>query len=312
MKYRQLGRTGITVSEIGLGCGGLKPNDPRNLEYVVEYAFDHGVNFFDTADIYQKGASEEILGRLFAHRRDKVVIATKFCTVFGKDGKPYKDVSVQHMQEALKGSLNRLRTDYIDVYQLHNPPMSVLDNHELFSELDKLVERDMIRCYGISIDTGKEAIQFLNSTCGTVVQMIFNLFHQGARDSFLDEAKKRGAGVIVKVPLAGGTLSGAFSKNYPPLSDERRKRWGEEDFQYRLELVEKVKPVLKKNGRTLAQGALAWLLSFDAVSVVIPGVTSLERVKENIGAAGMRLTEDEIKILDEIEGGLMRRVSLRW
>jgi aryl-alcohol dehydrogenase-like predicted oxidoreductase len=312
MKYRQLGRTGIIVSEIGLGCGGLKPDDPRNLEYVVEYAFEQGVNFFDTADIYQKGASEEILGRVFANRRDKVIFATKFCTVFGKDGKPYKDVSVQHMHEALKTSLKRLRTDYIDVYQLHNPPMSVLDNHELFSELDKLVELGVIRCYGISIDTGKEAIQFLDSTNGSVVQMIFNLFHQEARNFFLDEAKKRGAGVIVKVPLAGGTLSGAFNKNYPPPEDERRKRWGEEEFQYRLELVEKVRPVLEKNGRTLAQGALAWLLSFDAVSVVIPGITSLERVKENIGAGGMRLTEDEIRALDEMEGGLIRRLLLRW
>ena len=142
--------------------------------------------------------------------------------------------------------------------------------------------------------------------------MFFNLFHQGAREPFLDEAKARGAGVIVKVPLAGGALSGRFSQDYPPPEDGRRRRWGEENFAERLALVEKVRPILESGGRTMAQGALAWLLSFDAVSVVIPGVSSLDKVKDNVGAGGMRLSADELRALDELDNGALPAMRQRW
>jgi aryl-alcohol dehydrogenase-like predicted oxidoreductase len=174
------------------------------------------------------------------------------------------------------------------------------------------VDEGKIRCYGTSIDNGPDATRFLDETGSKAIQMILSLFKQGAREPFLQDAKARAAGVIVKVPLAGGTLSGRFSAEYPPPDDGRRKRWGEDDFTHRLDLVEKVRPILEKPGRTMAQGALAWLLSLDGVSVLIPGVTSLDKVKENIGAGGMRLTEQEMQALDDLGGGEIRNCDLRW
>jgi len=313
MNYRQLGSTGIEVSEVGMGCGGLGAGRLKEREHVLEWAFDRGVTFFDTADMYAGGESERTLGRVFEKKRDRVVLATKFGTVIDPDGKgSHKDVSLGHMREALEGSLGRLRTDYVDVYQLHNPPMSVVEDGALFEALDALVKEGKIRCYGLSIDNGKDACRFLDATRGKTIQMFFNLFHQGAREPFLDEAKARGAGVIVKVPLAGGALSGRFSEDYPPPEDSRRRRWGEENFAERLRLVEKVRPILESSGRSMAQGALAWLLSFDAVSVVIPGVSSLDKVKDNVGAAGMRLSADELRALDELDDGALPSMRQRW
>ncbi len=312
MIYRPLGDTGIMVSEIGLGCGGLGGGRKKGLEPALEYAYDQGVTFYDTGDTYAEGASEETLGRLFKNRRDKVIIATKYGTINFPDGSYKKDGSVKHQREALAGSLKRLQTDYIDVYLFHNVPVSILDDREVFDELDRLVEKGVIRCYGASIDSGPEALRFLDETNCKVIEININLFNQGNREPFLKEAGKRKAGVIIKVPLAGGTLSGKFSKDYPPATDGRRSGWGEEDFARRLELVEKVRPVLEKPGRTMVQGALAWLLSHQPISTLIPGITGFEKVKENIGAAGMRLSPEEMRQLDDMDDGLIRSLRLRY
>jgi aryl-alcohol dehydrogenase-like predicted oxidoreductase len=311
MRYRQFGNTGITVSEIGVGCGGLGAGRKVGLELALEYALDHGVTFFDTAVSYAEGASEQVLGRVLAGRREKVIIATKFGTVIPPSGDAYKDFSVGNLRASLPVSLQRLGTDYVDVYQLHNPPPAVLDDRRLFDELDALVGRGTIRAYGLSIDDCAAACRFLDATRGRAIQININLFKQKERP-FFAEAARRSAGVIIKVPLAGGTLSGRFTRNYPPPGEERRARWGEADFARRIELVEKVRPVLEKPGRTMSQGALAWLLSFDAVSTVIPGISSLEKMQDAVGAAGMRLTAEELKTLDEMDGGAIRGLNLSW
>lgn len=312
MNYRALGDTGINVSEVGLGCGGLGSGRKQGLEPVLEYAYDQGVTFYDTGDTYAEGASEETLGRVFHNRRDKIIIATKYGTINYPDGSYEKDGSVKHQREALEGSLRRLKTDYIDVYLFHNVPVSVLDDREVFDELDRLVEKGTIRCYGASIDSGPEALRFLDESNCKVIEININLFNQGCRQPFLEEAAKRKAGVIIKVPLAGGTLAGKFTRDYPPAGEGKRAHWGEEDFTRRLELLEKVRPILEKPGRTMVQGALAWLLSQEPISTVIPGITALEKVKENIAAAGMRLSPEEMRQLDQMEDGLIRNLRLRY
>ena len=311
MIYRSLGNTGIQVSEIGVGCGGLGAGRKVGLEPALEYALDRGVNFFDTAISYAEGASEQVLGRVLAGRREQVVLATKFGTVIRPDGTAYKDFSVETLRASLPVSLKRLGTDYVYLYQLHNPPPAVLDDRRLFDELDALVSRGTIRAYGLSIDDCATACRFLDATHGRAIQININLFKQKERP-FFAEAAGRSAGVVVKVPLAGGALAGRFSRDYPPPGEERRTRWGEADFARRLELIEKVRPVLEKPGRTVAQGALAWLLSFDAVSTVIPGISSLEKMQEAVGAAGMRLTPEELRTLDEMGGGEIRGLNLSW
>jgi len=311
MQYRKLGDTGITVSEIGIGCGGLGVERLADAEQSLNWAFDQGVTLYDTAVSYANGLSEELLGRVFSGRRDRIVLATKFGTVIRPDGTSYRDYSVAAMRAAFATSLRRLRTDYVDVYQLHNPPMTVLDDEALWRELDRMQAEGAIRCYGLSIDDGPSACRFLDTTRGRSIQILANLFAQKDR-SFFDEAAGRRAGVIVKVPMAGGSLTGRFSPDYPPLTDGRRRRWGEENFRWRLSLIEKVRPILEARGRTMAQGALAWLLAFGGVSAVIPGISSLDKVKEVVGAGGMRLSPDEMRALDELDGGLIRNLQLGW
>jgi aryl-alcohol dehydrogenase-like predicted oxidoreductase len=174
-----------------------------------------------------------------------------------------------------------------------------------------MLDSGKIRCYGLSIDDGPSACRFLDSTRGRSIQILVNLFAQKDRP-FFKEAAKRKAGVIIKVPMAGGALTGRFSADYPPPTDSRRKRWGEKNFALRLELVEKIRPIIEKPGRTMTQGALAWLLSFDAVSAVIPGISSFEKVKETIGAGGQRLSSDEMLRLDELDGGMLPDLNLPW
>ncbi len=303
MKYRQLGTTGITVSEIGMGCGGV--GEGRLTEEIVEpalnYAFENGVTFFDTAEGYGCGESERVLGRLFSGRRQEVVLASKFGGVQEADGTWHKDFSPDRLVSALEASLRRLKTDCIDVYQLHTPKENDLFRPELAEKLDRAVEAGKIRCYGLSNDDGAQACRFLDGTRGRTIQLTFNLFSQRDRRSFvMGEVPRRGDGLVCKVPLSGGLLTGKFSPDYPPPGDERRERWGEESFGERLALVEKVRPILEKPGRTMAQGALAWLLSHESVSTVIPGVSSVEKVADNVGAAGMRLSPGEMAQLDAI------------
>lgn len=311
MKYRSLGDTGIKVSEIGIGCGGLGVDRLPDAERSLNYAFDQGVTLYDTAVSYAEGRSEELLGKVFEGRRDKIILATKFGTVIRPDGTAYRDYSMPAMRTAFETSLRRLKTDHVDVYQLHNPPMTVLDDQELWQELNRMLDAGKIRCYGLSIDDGPSASRFLDSTRGRSIQILINLFAQKDRP-FFDEAVKRRAGVIIKVPMAGGSLTGRFSASYPPPEDGRRRRWGEENFKWRLGLVEKVRPILENDGRTMSQGALAWLLSFNAVSAVIPGISSFDKVKDVIAAAGKRLTPDELRTLDEMDGGLIRNLNLSW
>jgi aryl-alcohol dehydrogenase-like predicted oxidoreductase len=311
LNYRQLGDTGITVSEVGIGCGGLGVDRLSDAERSLNWALDQGVTLYDTAVSYANGRSEELLGKVFDGRRQKIVLATKFGTVINPDGTSRRDYSAPAMRSAFETSLRRLKTDYVDVYQLHNPPMTVLDDHDLWRELDRMLDGGKIRCYGLSIDDNASACRFLDSTRGRSVQILVNLFAQKDRP-FFDEAARRKAGVIIKVPMAGGALSGRFSADYPPPGDSRRRRWGEEDFKRRLALVEKVRPILEKPGRTMAQGALVWLLSFGAVSAVIPGISAFEKVREVVGAAGHRLTPAEMRALDELDGGLIRRLNVCW
>lgn len=309
---RAFGRTGIRVSEIGVGCGSLGGPGKTGLETAVRRAVDLGMDLFDTADVYTDGHSESTLGRVFASiPRHRLVLATKFGTVRGFFGGHRKDFSVGHMRRMFEQSLRRLRTDYIDIYQLHNPPQSLLGREELWRELDRMLEVGKIRCYGLSCERPDLARDFLRSTRGLGLQMILNPLNQGSREVLADLGA-HGAGMLVKVPLAGGALTDRFSPAWPPLGDERRRRWGESDFAARLRLTEALRPILTSGGRTFSQGALAWLLTISPDVVPIPGITSLEGIEETAGAAGLRLSREEMMAIDALEGGVLAGLRFPW
>ena len=312
MRYRPFGRTGISVSEIGIGCGSLGGPGKTGLETAIRRAVDLGINLFDTADIYADGRSEMTLGEALAPiPRHQLVLATKFGTVRRLFGGYRKDFSVTHMRRTLERSLRNLRTDHVDIYQLHNPPAVCLGRDELWRELDRMLEAGKIRCYGLSCERTDLAQDFLASSRGRALQMILNPLNQGSRE-MLDHLDAYGAGMLVKVPLAGGALTDRFSPAWPPRDDERRRRWGESDFAERLRLTNALRPILASEGRTLAQGALAWLLTLSPGVIPIPGITSLRAIEETAAAAGLRLSQEEMTAIDGLDGGSLIGLRCPW
>lgn len=308
MEYRTFGKTGMRVSEIGLGCGPLGIDRDADYAPLLSRALELGVSFFDSADFYSSYRSEEWLGKVLSPRRDEVILATKFGTIPGKG----KDFSVSHMRKSLEESLRRLRTDYIDIYQLHSPAPSVLDDEELLAALQAVKKEGKIRCYGLSTEGGQRGIDAIDRWGVDSVQITFNLFHQDPAERFFAHAERKGVGVIVKSPLDSGILGGDLDPGKPTKLDDARERWGEEETKRRQGLFDEVKFLAEGAGRTWSQAALQFVLSFGAVSVAIPGTTSVEHLEENAAAAGGRLSAAELQRIQNIHGGEFTKLNLDW
>lgn len=312
MEYRDFGKTGLRVSEIGLGCGPLGHDPQADYAPLLHRALDLGVNFFDTADFYGQSRSEEWLGRALGPRRDDLIIATKFGTVVTDDGEISKEWSVDHMRRALEGSLRRLQTDHVDVYQLHSPKQSVLDDEDLLGALQELKRQGKIRFYGISLDDGQFGIDAISRWNVDAIQIMFNLFHQEPAHRFFPKAKEEGVGVIIKVPLDSGMLGGDLKPDSKPKYDDPRERWGDELTARRQDLVKELHFLTERSGRTVAQAALQFVLSFDAVSTAIPGTVSIAHLEDDAAAAGARLTEEEMSRLRSLHSGEFSGLNLGW
>jgi aryl-alcohol dehydrogenase-like predicted oxidoreductase len=308
MEYRSFGKTGMRVSEIGLGCGPLGTDPDADYAPLLSRALELGVNFFDSADFYSSYRSEEWLGRILSPRRDEVILATKFGTIPGKG----KDFSVSHMRKSLEESLKRLRTDHIDIYQLHSPPRAVLQDDELLAALHAVKDEGKIRFYGISLDGGEFGIEAIEAWNVDSIQIAFNLFHQGPAERFFAEAERRGVGVIVKSPLDSGMLGGDLEPGKPRKLDDPRDRWSEEETKRRQGLFDEVKFLAEGTGRTWSEAALQFVLSFGAVSAAIPGTTSVEHLEENAAAAGGRLSAEELARIQDLHGGEFKDLNLDW
>ncbi|MFW6159448.1 MAG: aldo/keto reductase, partial [Planctomycetota bacterium] len=303
MRYREFGETGIEVSEVGVGCGGLGGERKQGLEPAVERALELGVNLFDTCDTYAESRSEQTLGRVFRnHRRDEFVVCTKFGGVI-EDGEWHRDVSVPHLREAFEASCRRLGVDFLDIYLVHTPPADLCRHDDLIAELDQMVNDGKIRAYGVSTESGAFAGQVCDCSAAKAIEITFNLFYQDPRNGFLDRARADGIGIVCKAPMANGVLTDSFVAESPPPDDKYLKRFGEERWARRADLWQQVRPILTANGRTMAQGALAWLLSFPEVSTVIPGISSPERIEETAAASDRPLTDDELAALDAVADG---------
>ena len=305
MEYREFGTTGIRVSEVGVGCGGLGGESKQGLEPVIERALELGVNFFDTCDTYAESRSEETLGRVFKkHRRDEFVVCTKFGGVIEND-EWRRDISIPHLHEAFEASCRRLCVEHFDIYLVHTPPKDICQEQDLFAELDKMVDAGKIRAYGVSTERGQFATDVCEASRAKGIEITLNLFYQDPRAAFLGYARENGVGVVTKSPMAGGVLTDSFVADGPREDDKYVRRFGPERHARRARLWKAARPILTANGRTMAQGALAWLLTLPEVSTVIPGVSSIERLEETVGASGMRLTDAEMSALDSIEDGAL-------
>ncbi len=297
MRYRQLGATGIRVSEIGFGAWGIGGNAKGAVAYgpadedesrkALLQAVEVGVNFFDTSDFYGFGHSEAVLGRALRPVRSKVAIATKvgFLNAAGD-----QDFSPSHIERSLDASLRRLQTDYVDLYQLHSPPRELLkSNSEIVKTLERLQAAGRIKAFGLSLrapDDGLVAVRELGFNC---LQVNFNLLDQRAiGNGLFDLCSKRNVGVIVRTPLVFGFLTGHYSATDDFDPSDHRRRWSPEQLE-RWATAHHLFVALidAKNGEKPSQFALRFCLSFDSVSTVIPGMLKAEHVIENAGASDL-------------------------
>ena len=300
MKYRSLGRTGWKISEISFGAwaigGAWGRVDDKDSLATLHAALDGGVNFFDTADVYGDGRSERLLAKLRKERKEQFYIATKAGRRL--PAQTTEGYSRKNLTTFVHRSLRNLNTDAIDLLQLHCPPTGVYYEPEVFGILDDLVKAGKLRHYGVSVEKVEEALKAIEFPNVQSVQIIFNVFRQRPAELFFAEAQKRKVGILVRVPLASGLLSGKMSPDSRFAKDDHRNfnRHGEAfdrgetfsgvDFQTGLTAVEQLRKLVPP-GLLLAQFALRWILELPAVTCAIPGAKRPAQVQENIAASDL-------------------------
>jgi aryl-alcohol dehydrogenase-like predicted oxidoreductase len=306
MNHRTLGKTGLRVSEIGLGtmvhAGHFGPMDDKESLGAIDAALDLGVNFIDTSDAYGAEYSETLLGKALNGKREKVVIATKGGNVMVGPNRGKTDFTVPYIARVMDESLQRLQTDYIDLYQLHNPTIDVMKRDNLWELLDKGKREGKIRHYGVSINKVEEGVFAVDGGKSESVQIEFSLVAQEPKEKFFSRAREANVGVIARAPLRRSLLSGKFKvEDQSTFKDDdvRARNFRGELFREELAKVECFR-FLERRDRTLAQAAIAYCLGFDAVSVVIVGARNAAQMRANAAASGLRLSPDELAKADQI------------
>ena len=305
MRARRLGKTGYEVSEIGFGAwaigGSWGETDDGESMAAMNAAVDAGVTFFDTADVYGDGRSERLIAALREERSEPLVVATKFGR---RAEQTVENYSYANLRGWLERSLKNLEIEAADLVQLHCPPWDAYYTPEVFASCDRLVEEGLIRAYGVSVEKVEEALKAIEYPNVASVQIIFNIFRQRPAELFFEQARLKDIGVIVRVPLASGLLTGKFGRDTTFSADDHRQfnRHGEEfdmgetfsgvDYELGLEAVEQLKALVPE-GATMAQLALRWILEFDAVSTVIPGAKTPEQARANAAASDLPALSSE-------------------
>jgi aryl-alcohol dehydrogenase-like predicted oxidoreductase len=298
MKYRRFGKTDWMVSEISLGTwqvGGKWGSgfDDKLAESIINEAIDHGVNFIDTADVYENYQSEAAVSRVVRSRSEEVYVATK-CGRF-LDPHNNESYTPEALTEFVEKSLRNTGFETLDLIQLHCPPTEVYYRPEIFETFDRLKEQGKIRHLGVSVEKVEEALKAIEYPNVVSVQIIFNIFRQRPAELFFKRAKELEKAILVRVPLASGLLSGKFGKdtvfekedhrnfNRDGAAFDRGETFAGVPYEKGLEAVAELEKVLPS---PLAESALRWILGFDAVSTIIPGASRVSQVAANIAASG--------------------------
>ncbi len=327
MNYRLLGKTGMKVSEISFGAWAIGSAwglvDDRESLAALHKAVDLGVNFFDTADVYGNGRSERLIGKLLRERSETIYVATKA----GRKLNPHvaEKYTAIAIRKFVEGSLKNLRVEALDLLQLHCPPPQIYYTPEMFKELDDMVKAGKLKNYGVSVEKVEEALKAIEYPGVKTVQIIFNMFRQRPAELFFREARSRWIGVLARVPLASGLLTGKMTRATRFRADDHRtfNRKGQAfdrgetfagvDYGRGLQAVEELKQIMP-HGMTMTQFALKWILMHDAVSCAIPGAKKPEQVEDNCHASNApRLSRRTMRQVKEIYDRLIRDdVHHRW
>jgi aryl-alcohol dehydrogenase-like predicted oxidoreductase len=327
MEYRVFGRTGWQVAAISFGAWAIGGSwgDVEDSESLaaLHRCLDLGINFFDTADVYGDGRSEQLLARLRAERSEPFHVVTKA----GRRLDPHvaSGYNRENLNAFVERSLKNLKTDCLELVQLHCPPTEVYYMPETFGVLDDLMQAGKIQYYGVSVEKVEEALKAIEYPNVQSVQIIFNIFRQRPAELLFQEAKRRKVGILARVPLASGLLTGKMKTNTAFAADDHRNfnRYGEAfdrgetfagvDYETGLQAVEEMRSLVPE-GYTMAQFALKWILMFDAVSCAIPGAKRPSQVDDNAAAADMLPLPEETmqRVRDIYNTYVYDQVHHRW
>ena len=327
MDYRPLGSTGYQVSAISFGAwaiGGSWGNvDDDESIAALHNAIDNGVNFIDTADVYGDGRSEKLISQVLKDRDEDIIVATKA----GRRLNPHvaDGYNKENLTNFIERSLKNLGVDALDLVQLHCPPTEVYYRPEVFGILDDLKQAGKIKHYGVSVEKVEEALKAIEYDGVETVQIIFNMFRMRPSELFFEQAKKHNIGILARVPLASGLLTGKMNKKTTFEEDDHRNynRDGQAfdvgetfsgvDFNSGIDAANEIEK-LKPEDATMAQFALRWILMFDAVSCAIPGAKNPKQASDNAHATNLAPLSDST--MDKIEtiynDTIRQQVHHRW
>lgn len=277
------------------------PTDDKNSLDALNKAFDLGLNFFDTADVYGWGHAEELLGKCFKGKRDKVILATKVGADFYQ-GTGFQTFTGEYIRFALDKTLTRLKTDYLDVYQLHNPPLKLLGNESTYETMRELKKEGKIRAWGVSVFTPVEGVTAINVGHPDCLQIAYNIFSFRPEEQLFPLAYEQGCAIVAREALSNGFLTGKYKPNQPVrfAAGDMRKNWPEEYIHNRIETASQL-GWLAHIDQTISQAALRYALSDPAVSSVVVGCKTIEQVEENLLASGQGLKPDELSRIKEMQ-----------
>lgn len=306
MNYRTLGKTDFSVSEIGFGTWAIGGNrfgnsygttkDSESIQ-ALQKAIDLGCNFIDTADVYGHGHSEKLIGKSVAGKRQDIFIATKVGGDF-YHSPPRLNFDPDYIRFALEKSLKRLNTDYLDLYQLHNPPLHLIQDGTIFEVFFKLKKEGHIRAIGLSIFEPTEGVEAIRNDSIDCIQVVYNIFNRQAAKELLPLARDNNIGIIAREPLNNGILTGKFSGFEDFEEGDIRSRWSRKYFEHLVNFTQGLKNVVKTEDRSISQTAIQFVLAQSAVSTVIPGMKTGDQVEENFRSINLKqMTEEELKVI---------------
>ncbi len=327
MKYRKFSDLGWNVSEVGLGCwqigwcwGNVTEHDAREL---LKKSLDKGINFFDTSDTYGDGRSERFLSEIIKSTSEKIYVTTKLGRRIRGTNYP-KGYKQEPMEEFIDRSLMNLGIECIDLLQLHCPPSEIIFKKETFEMMDKIVKKGKVKNYGVSVHKISDAMEAIKNPNVKSIQLVFNIFRQKPTEIFFNEAKKKNVAVIVRGPLASGLLTGEINRDTIFAENDHRNynikgeafdigdTFSGVNFEKGIEAVEQLKKIVPDNF-SLSTLALKWILSHDAVSVVIPGAVNKSQVEINARTSDLDDISDIIPKINSIYDELIKAdVHNRW
>ena len=316
MKYRKFGKSGIKVSEIGFGAWTIaldwwgKKIDDDEAKRMLKKAYDLGINFYETADMYGKGKSEKLIGEVFKGMRDEIVISTKYGYDFSEveqigHAELPQNFSPEFTKKALKASLERLQTDYIDSFGLHNPKLNHIRNDATFDILDSLISEGKIKssqvALGPAIGWTEEGLEAMERRSVSAVQTVYNILEQTPGNELMKKAEKEDVGILVRVPDASGILTGKVKADTIIPNNDHRKDRKVEWRKTALEKVEQFRPIAENNGLNITEFAIKFILSKKPIASVLPTVVNQEEIEMFASISdGKYLNSSDMKEIEEL------------